>query len=90
MYSYLVAGAEKGKTVSLSRLFYLEAPKDDKNVFYSTHITGEQINLLIKDIRDYDELLKSGNWVSRPCNYNSYGKNTECEYCKMAKIYSEI
>jgi DNA helicase-2/ATP-dependent DNA helicase PcrA len=87
MYSYLVFGAEKGKEVLASRLFYLEASKDDKNALYSTHISKEQINLLVKDIEDYDQLLKSGSWIGRPCNYNSYGKNTVCEYCKMAEIY---
>ncbi len=89
MYSYLVFGAEKGKEVLSSRLLYLEASKDDKNYLYSTHISEEQIDLLIKDIADYNQLLKSGNWVNRPCNYNSYGKNTICEYCKMAEIYKE-
>jgi DNA helicase-2/ATP-dependent DNA helicase PcrA len=87
MYSYLVSGAEKGKEVFATRLLYLEAPKGDKNSFYSTRISKEQINLLVKDIMDYNQLLKSGNWVTRPCHYNSYGKNTECEYCKMAEIY---
>lgn len=87
MYSYLVAGAEKGKEVMTSRLLYLEAPKEDKNSLYSTHVGKEEIDLLVKDIGDYDEMLKSGSWIDRPCNYNSYGKNTECEYCKLAKIY---
>ncbi len=87
MYSYLVSGAEKGNKVSESRLLYLEAPKDDKNSLYSTYITDEDVDLLVKDIRDYDELLKTGDWVIRPCNFNSYGKNTECEHCKLAEIY---
>ena len=87
MYSYLVFGSEKGKEVFASRLLYLEAPKGDKNFFYSTHITKEQINLLIKDIMDYDQLLKSGDWVNRPCRYNAYGKNTVCPYCQIAEIY---
>jgi hypothetical protein len=50
-------------------------------------ISREQIHLLVKDIEDYDYLVKTGEWINRPCNYNSYGKNTECEYCKMAEIY---
>lgn len=94
MYSYLLAGAERGQEVSESRLLYLEMPKNDKNALYSTHISGEQIDLLVKDIKDYDQLLKSGEWTTRPCNYNSYGhargragKNTECEYCQLAEIY---
>ncbi|MCE9585460.1 ATP-dependent helicase [Candidatus Nomurabacteria bacterium] len=87
MYSYLVAGAEKGKDVYASKLLFLEAKKDDKNALYSTHIDREKIDLLIKDIADYDNLLKNGEWIARPCNYNSYGKNTKCEYCKRAEIY---
>ncbi len=87
MYSYLVAGAERGRDVYASKLLFLEAKSGDKNALYSTHIDREQIDLLIKDIRDYDNLLKTGEWIARPCNYNSYGKNTKCEYCKRAEIY---
>lgn len=87
MYSYLVAGAEKGKDVYASKLLFLEDLKGDKNSLYSTHIDREKIDLLIRDITDYDSLLKIGEWVDRPCNYNSYSKHTECEYCKRAKIY---
>ena len=88
MYSYLIAGAERGTAVTNSRLLFLEAAKSDKNALYSTHIDVKKMDLLKKDIADYDAMLASGEWVSRPCNYNSYGKNTECEYCKLAgKIY---
>ena len=51
------------------------------------NITAKEIILLVQDIKDYDNLIKTGDWVNRPCHYNSYGKNTECEYCKMAEIY---
>ena len=88
MYSYLLRGSRKQKiNVSESRLEFLEA-KNEKESFYNTVINDAQINLLIKDIKDYDDLVKEGSWVKRPCNYNSYGKNTECEYCKMAEIYN--
>ncbi|MEK7080813.1 MAG: PD-(D/E)XK nuclease family protein [Patescibacteria group bacterium] len=87
MYSYLIKQSPKWKVdVKESRLEFLEA-KDVKEVFYDRVITVEEIDLLIKDIKDYDQLVKSGKWINRPCNYNSYGKNTECEYCKMAEIY---
>ncbi len=86
MYSYLIRGAEK-KDVYSSKLLFLEAKDGDKNALYSTHINDEQIDLLLKDIVDYDGLLKKGDWTERPCNYNSYGKNTVCEYCKRAEIY---
>lgn len=90
MYSYLIAGSEKGKNVAMSRLLFLESAKGDKNALYSTHISTEQIDLLLRDIKDYDALLKNGEWVNRPCNYNAYGKHTECEYCKMAEIYKPM
>ena len=87
MYSYLIKQSPKWKVdVKESRLEFLEA-KDVKEIFYDRIIATKEIDLLIKDIKDYDEFIKKGNWISRPCNYNSYGKNTECEYCKMAEIY---
>ncbi|MES3031865.1 MAG: PD-(D/E)XK nuclease family protein [Patescibacteria group bacterium] len=88
MYSYLIQQSPKWKVeVSQSRLEFLEA-KDVKEAFYDRIITEEDINLLVQDIKDYDSLVKKGEWINRPCNYNSYGKNTECEYCKMAEIYT--
>lgn len=89
MYSYLMNEAEK-KDVALSRLIYLEAKQDDKNALYATFVSKEHVNLLVRDIEDYDKLLRTGEWINRPCNYNSYGKGTTCEYCKMAEIYSEL
>ena len=87
MYSYLLEQSRKQKiNIQESRLEFLEA-KDNKENFYSTVVKKEQIDLLLKDIKDYDSLVKKGEWINRPCNYNSYGKNTECEYCKMAEIY---
>jgi hypothetical protein len=69
-----------------SVLEFLEA-KNDKDTFYSTFIDDTKINLLIKDIKDYDTLVKEGEWINRPCNYNYYGQATVCEYCKMVEIY---
>ncbi len=87
MYSYLLAYNPKWKAdVRESRLEFLEA-KNPKEAFYDRVISKEEINFLLKDIADYDNLVKSGEWLARPCNYNSYGKNTECEYCKLAEIY---
>jgi len=87
MYSYLLGESRKQKiNVRESRLEFLEA-KNKKENFYDVSINIEQIKSLIKDIRDYDDLVKKGDWIKRPCNYNSYGKNTLCEYCKMAEIY---
>jgi len=86
MYSYLLEQSVRKLKVKESRLEFLEA-KNPKEAFYDRIITHKEIDLLIKDISDYDNLVKSGEWANRPCHYNSYGKNTECEYCKMAEIY---
>ena len=90
MYSYLLG--EKGKwkkNVTESQLEFVQA-KNEKEMFYGTFIDREHIDLLIRDITDYDNLLKNGNWTDRPCNFKSYGKqNAECEYCKMAGIYKK-
>ncbi len=88
MYSYLLEQSRKQKVnIQESILEFLEA-KNEKDSFYSTVINDAQIKLLIKDIKDYDHLIKTGEWINRPCNFNSYGKvNAVCEYCKMAEIY---
>ncbi|MEI8224217.1 MAG: ATP-dependent DNA helicase [bacterium] len=86
MYSYLINGSEKGTVVSQSRLYFLEAKDTDKNRIYSTHITREHLDLLKKDITDYQELLESGNWISQECRFKPFGTGiTECEYCKRAR-----
>src|SRR3989338_365006 len=84
MYSYLLEQSARKLKVRESRLEFLEA-KNKKEIFYDRVITPKEINLLIKDISDYDNLVTNGGWVNRPCNYNSYGKMTVCEYCKMAE-----
>lgn len=87
MYSYLITGNLKWKKeVGESVLEFVEA-KNSEESFYRTRITEDQLNLIIKDIKDYDSMLRSGDWVNRPCHYNSYGKNTSCGYCKMSEIY---
>jgi DNA helicase-2/ATP-dependent DNA helicase PcrA len=88
MYSYLITKSPKWKVdVRESLLEFVEA-KDKKETFYNTVIKPEHIDMIVKDITDYDTLIKNGMWVSRPCNYNSYGKaNAVCEYCKMSEIY---
>ena len=91
MYSYLLKENPKWKVgVRESRLEFLEAQLPQE-AFYDRVITDKEIELLIKDINDYNELVKTGEWVNRPCNYNSYGKTPPpaggCEYCKLAEIY---
>lgn len=90
MYSYLLEKNPKwGVAVKESRLEFLEA-KNPKESIYERTIGEEEIKLLKKDITDYDALLKSGEWIARECRYNSYGKNTECEYCKMAEMHADL
>jgi len=84
MYSYLISGAEKGTEVTSSRLLFLEV-LNDKNAEYSTHIDIEKIDLLVRDIKDYDEYLKNGTWIERVCKFKSYGGGDVCEYCSLAK-----
>jgi DNA helicase-2/ATP-dependent DNA helicase PcrA len=87
MYSFLLQESAKNKIdVRESRLEFLEA-KNAEEAIYNRVITRDEVGFLVKDIIDYDQFVKSGGWVDRPCHYNSYGKNTECEYCKMAEIY---
>jgi CRISPR/Cas system-associated exonuclease Cas4 (RecB family) len=88
IYSYLLRESRKGRVnVKESRLEFLEAGKEEEK-FYQTFIDEEKIDLLKKDIKDYDRLLKSGQWPNRPCHFKSYGRaNIECEYCQLAKIY---
>ncbi len=98
MYSYLIENAEKGTEVSLSKLLFIEAtPKGGAGMStfslrmapdaeYATKITDEQIAMLTKDIADYDEYIRTGEWTKRPCEAKLYGKNQECEYCAKAKL----
>lgn len=88
MYSYLLKNSPKWRGVDVreSRLEFLEAV-NSKEATYEKVIGDSEINALLRDIEDYDNLLKSGEWVNRECHYNSYGKNTKCEYCQMAQIY---
>jgi ATP-dependent exoDNAse (exonuclease V) beta subunit len=92
MYSYLIRGAEKGNSVTSSRLLFVEADKKEKNALYETRISEEQIDLLVRDIRQYDEALKSGEWVNRECRHKPFGAlragaTGECEYCALAKSF---
>lgn len=84
MYSYLLSNQK----VSHSKLLFLEEEANNKNAVYSTSIGEEEIDLLVRDIKEYDEALKSGTWVSRECHFKPYGSDsTECEYCAKSKIY---
>ncbi len=88
MYSFLVRGSWKKDVVS-SKLYFLEADKGDKNITYVTRIGDEEIDLLVRDIEDYNRLLETGEWTERPCYAKSYNGG-ECEHCKLAReIYKK-
>lgn len=80
MYSYLVRGAED-KEVIESRLLFLEEDAKNKNALYRTRVSDEQIDLLVRDIGDYEKLLTTGEWTNRQCQAKSYNGDT-CEYCE--------
>ena len=90
MYSYLLSENSKWKKdVVESTLEFLEA-KNPEDAFYRTYIDKDKIDMLVRDIADYDNMLKTGTWVTRPCHFKSYGKsNAVCEYCQMARIYKK-
>ncbi len=83
MYTYLIGMDSKWDTkVAESVLEFVQSKEDDG--FIRNHIEKEHIELLVKDITDYDELVKSGEWTDRPCNFKSYGKKgAVCEYCRL-------
>lgn len=83
MYSYLIHGAEEGTEVAESQLEFVEK----ENSIYKTKITDEEIDLLVRDIREYDDALKSGEWTERECQFEGYGKKVDCPHCKRAEIY---
>jgi DNA helicase-2/ATP-dependent DNA helicase PcrA len=89
MYSYLIHGANNNDRVSESQLEFLEVKKGDKNGIYKTSITNEEIDLLVKDITEYDRELKNGEWVNRPCNFKPYGRDSVCPNCARARIYKK-
>src|SRR3989344_1509750 len=88
MYAYLLKTIHKWRgKLGGGNLEFFEA-KDEKGRIYRAPMTEEEIDLLVRDIEDYSRFLNSGEWVTRECHFNSYGKaNAICEYCKMAEIY---
>lgn len=88
MYSYLLTENKKWKKEVRESVLEFVQEKKETDMFYRTYITDEHINLLVKDIEDYNKLLKSGEWLNRPCHFKSYSKSSSvCEYCKIAEIY---
>jgi DNA helicase-2/ATP-dependent DNA helicase PcrA len=86
MYSYLIESTEKGTSVALSKLLFIEAKPGDKDAIYAKAITNEEIVRLKQDIQDYDHLVQSGEWATRDCEAKLFGQSRECEYCARAKL----
>ena len=80
MYAYLLGGQN-----ILGRLEYLESANAD---FYEKEIGAEEIELLKKEIKEYDTALKKGELIVRECHFNSYGRKIECAYCQLAEVYA--
>jgi RecB family exonuclease len=85
MYSYLLEGDEKNVKVVKSRLLFLEEDLKNKNCLYEAYIDQEKIDLLKKDIKDYDSSVSLGSWPNNKCNFKPYGPNDECQYCKLSQ-----
>jgi DNA helicase-2/ATP-dependent DNA helicase PcrA len=89
MYSYLIDRKSEGNAnVSESRLMFVEH-LDSKDAVYSTVIGSDHIKKLLKDIDDFDQLLASGEWIHRKCNFKPRKSGEVCEYCKLAEIYKK-
>jgi RecB family exonuclease len=88
MYSYLLERTGKGRVeVGKSRLYFVE-DKSSASALYETYITSEHIDLLVRDMKEYDALMQSGEWTERQCHFKPWGSGeTECPYCKMGKMY---
>ncbi|MBP6884892.1 MAG: ATP-dependent helicase [Candidatus Pacebacteria bacterium] len=85
MYSYLLKHDKSPTEVTASRLLFMEADSSDKDALYETKITDEHIELLRKDISDFDSNMQSGEWTTRTCHAKNYGTQKECKYCALAK-----
>ncbi len=87
MYSYLIEQKSSGNSnVSESRLMFVEH-LGEKDCVYTTEITSEHIKSLTRDIQDFDQLLSSGEWIDRPCQFKPWKPGEVCQYCKLAEIY---
>ncbi len=88
MYTYLIERTTDGNTsVAESQLEFLEGA-GQKDSIYRTEIGSDEVKSLIKDINDFDQSLASGEWVDRPCRFKPWKSGDECEYCKLAEIYT--
>jgi DNA helicase-2/ATP-dependent DNA helicase PcrA len=80
MYSYLIY-KKRGIEAQAFRLLFLEETPESKSSMYQNMIGQHYRDLLVQDIRDYRDLLASGEWIHRPCFNTGWGEKKTCEYC---------
>ena len=83
MYAYLLLHQKDPMRVSAAELLFLEAKLNDKYARYRTEIRDEHIAALRQEIKEFVALLTSGEWMKLPCNFKPFGRQKECEYCKL-------
>ncbi len=87
MYTYLLENTGKRRVeIEASRLYFVEEQNVEK-VCFETQVNEDHIELLKKDIGEYGELMESGKWTERSCDYKPHLGESECPYCKMAELY---
>ena len=87
MYSYLLESAHKGEArVDASRLYFVEED-DQKKACFETKVEPQHVELLLRDIKDYNEFVKSGKWIERACSYKPHRGESTCPYCQRAMLY---
>ncbi len=87
MYSYLLQHGSKGTyEAEKSRLYFVESA-DPVTALYETVIGGDEISLLIQDVKDYESLVLSGEWMERECHHKAYPGEMKCPYCAKASMY---
>lgn len=83
MYAYLLARQTEPMRVSAAELLFLEAKVDDKYARYRTEICDEHIASLRSEVKEFIRLQMSGEWMKLPCNFKPFGRQKECEYCRL-------
>lgn len=83
MYSYLLGNQRKRERVHSSRLVFLEAKDAAKDFVYEAEISEREVKLLEKDLLDYAEAMRSGEWIRMQCNFKPNSFERECPYCAL-------
>jgi CRISPR/Cas system-associated exonuclease Cas4 (RecB family) len=88
MYGYLMHNSGSASTI-FTKLIFLEDFADGKNRTYGVSINNEHVDILVKDIKDYENSIINGDWVTASCSGDYFNKKEPCEYCKkFYKIFA--